>query len=200
MNRQGRQLHQANQGGVRLVRADLAESQGRVAAGELHHRDRREGEQSQRPADDTGQGGRQPAERHLPQRLVRRQRYNTASFHWRCHRDQIPHYEVHKKKKLKDSNAAGMHLCGNRKLHMTIGSSSRASLMADCTRLKIHATFFNEKSILSFFTHCFGDPIFSKLISHILAPRRSHHTRIRSCASLTPRYQNVRLMPQKSVP
>ncbi|CAB0029110.1 unnamed protein product [Trichogramma brassicae] len=35
--------------------------------------------------------------------------------------------------------------------------------------------------------------------SHILAPRRSHHTRIRSCASLTPRYQkrlNVPTMPE----
>ncbi|CAB0037105.1 unnamed protein product [Trichogramma brassicae] len=53
-----------------------------------------------------------------------------------------------------------LELCRNRKLRMTIGSSSRASSMADCTRLKIHATFFNEKSILSFFTSCFGTPFF----------------------------------------
>ncbi|CAB0034640.1 unnamed protein product, partial [Trichogramma brassicae] len=33
--------------------------------------------------------------------------------------------------------------------------------------------------------------------SHILAPLRSHQTRIRSCANLTPRYQNVRLMHRK---
>ncbi|CAB0031763.1 unnamed protein product, partial [Trichogramma brassicae] len=42
-----------------------------------------------------------------------------------------------------------LQLCRNRKLRMTIGSSSRASSMADCTRLKIHATFFNEKTLRS---------------------------------------------------
>ncbi|CAB0037473.1 unnamed protein product [Trichogramma brassicae] len=57
-------------------------------------------------------------------------------------------------------------LCRNRKLRMKIGSSSRASSMANCTLLKIHATFFNEKSILSFFTRCFGDTIFLKRIEN----------------------------------
>ncbi|CAB0032517.1 unnamed protein product, partial [Trichogramma brassicae] len=59
-------------------------------------------------------------------------------------------------------------------------------------KLNVHRSHAALRGISSHLWHAFR---WHK--SHIVAPRRSHHTRIRSCANLTLRYQKVRLMHRK---